>query len=524
MAVEWSQGAGAVHPAPGWPRALTAMAVALTALLVAFFPTFTSMVETWQRSETFAHGFLIVPIVAFLVFRLRHELASLQPRPCLLAVIPLVLITLMWVMGELVDVISVRQFAAVLMVPTLVWLVLGSEITRRLQFPLAYLLFAVPFGEFMVEPMMIWTADFTVAAIRLTGVPVYRDGLYFDLPTGRWSVVAACSGVRYLIASVALGTLFAYLMYRSWTRRLIFVAIAILVPIVANWLRAYGIVMIGHLSDMRLAAGVDHLLYGWVFFGVVILLMFLIGALWREDHLSTGQNSGDKTPGTGVAEPAPRTGRLVTATALALLLTVSGPLYAGWMNHRDLGEVQGLGSGPLLVEGWQAASEADAEPWTPGYRNARASRGGLVVQEEAGHAVGLHIDYYRAQHRHGNMVGWANTLAGRHRDDWRQHSGGRTAVPGIDRQGDRVLLSGPDGRRVVAWRWYWVGGRLTTSGHEVKAREALSRLLGGRDDAALVVLYADYRNDPAEAEAALAQYAAQALPQALRLLDGVAGP
>ena len=53
-------------------------------------------------------------------------------------------------------------------------------------------------------------------------------------------------------------------------------------PIVANWLRAYMIVMLGHLSNNRIAVGVDHMIYGWIFFGVVMLLLFWVGSLWQE--------------------------------------------------------------------------------------------------------------------------------------------------------------------------------------------------------------------------------------------------
>ena len=70
-----------------------------------------------------------------------------------------------------------------------------------------------------------------------------------------------------IIASLTVGTLFAYLSYRSLNRRLIFVGVAFAVPVIANWMRAYMIVMIGHLSGNKLAVGVDHLIYGWVFFG-----------------------------------------------------------------------------------------------------------------------------------------------------------------------------------------------------------------------------------------------------------------
>ena len=126
------------------------------------------------------------------------------------------------------------------------------------------------------------TADFTVAALRASGIPVYREGLQFVIPSGSWSVVEACSGIRYLMASFMVGSLFAYLNYRSWRRRLAFVAVSLVVPIVANWLRAYMIVMLGHLSGNTLAVGVDHLIYGWVFFGIVIMAMFMVGARWSE--------------------------------------------------------------------------------------------------------------------------------------------------------------------------------------------------------------------------------------------------
>ncbi len=111
---------------------------------------------------------------------------------------------------------------------------------------------------------------------------MYREGQNFVVPSGNWSVVEACSGIRYLIASLTVGTLYAYLTYTSLKRRLIFVGISLLVPVVANWLRAYLIVMIGHLSGNKLAVGVDHLIYGWVFFGVVIAIMFAIGMRWAE--------------------------------------------------------------------------------------------------------------------------------------------------------------------------------------------------------------------------------------------------
>ena len=79
---------------------------------------------------------------------------------------------------------------------------------------------AVPFGEALVPKLMDWTADFTVAAVKLSGVPVYREGTHFVIPSGQWSVIEACSGIKFLIASLMGGSLYAWLMYRSPGRRL----------------------------------------------------------------------------------------------------------------------------------------------------------------------------------------------------------------------------------------------------------------------------------------------------------------
>src|SRR5258706_16017176 len=139
----------------------------------------------------------------------------------------------------------------------------GREVAGAIGFPLGFLVLGVPMGEGLIPPMMDWTADFTVRALQFSGIPVFREGLFFTIPSGNWSVVEGCSGVRYLIASLTVGVLFAYLSYRRTWKRLLFAAMSIVVPIIANGMRAYLIVMIAHLSNNQLAHGVDHFIYGW---------------------------------------------------------------------------------------------------------------------------------------------------------------------------------------------------------------------------------------------------------------------
>ena len=268
-------------PPVAWPRLLPGLAL-LAVLLWLFRDTATAMVGIWIRSETFQHAFLVPPIAAWLAWRQRDRLARTEARPVPWMLVLVAVACLLWLMGELATVAAASQFALVTLIVLSVPALYGWAVTRLLLFPLAFLYFSVPIGEFLVPTLINYTADFTVSALRLSGIPVLREGNSFVIPSGAWSVVEACSGVRYLIASLMVGTLFAYLNYRSAWRRWAFVGVAIVVPIIANWLRAYMIVMIGHLSGNRLAVGVDHLIYGWVFFGLVIGLMFLIGARWSE--------------------------------------------------------------------------------------------------------------------------------------------------------------------------------------------------------------------------------------------------
>ncbi len=269
-----------------WP--LHAASTALLLLWIGFLyrDTVASMTDIWSRSDTFAHGFFIAPISLWLVWRQRERLTAVTPLVSPVWALPLLLLGGTWWVGHVIAANVVVQFSFVGMLIASVFLMLGWPVARLILFPLLFLLFAVPFGEFLLPLLIEKTADFTVLALRLTGVPVYREGNNFQIPSGAWSVVEACSGVRYLIASVTVGALFAYLNYRSWQRRLVFVLVSIAVPVIANWVRAYMIVMLGHLSDNRIATGVDHLIYGWVFFGVVISIMFAIGARWTEPEVA----------------------------------------------------------------------------------------------------------------------------------------------------------------------------------------------------------------------------------------------
>ena len=489
-----------------WRLALVLLLVVLLAILGLYSQTAAGMVSIWERSETYTHGFVVPLITLWLVWRIRSDLLAQQPRPSPSAWLLLAVTASVWLVGDLVAVNVVTQFALVLLIILSVPAVLGWGVARRMAFPLGFLLFAVPAGDFLLPQFMEWTADFTVLALRWSGIPVYREGLQFIIPSGAWSVVEACSGIRYLIASLTVGCLFAYLSYRSIGKRLAFIGVAIVVPLVANWLRAYMIVMIGHLSGNELATGVDHLIYGWVFFGVVILVMLLIGARWADPPLA--RPAGQVPNVTRFSSTLfAATSRPMILAALAVLCILAAPhllvkLLDLQGNHAPVQLVA-----PEAVAPWQTAEQPPID-FTPAFQNpsAMASWGYLGPQSAA---VGLHVSYYRQQGYDRKLVSSENVLVTSSGSDWARlsTSSAQMSLPDQTLAVSQALLRkqradlGGSPPRLLAWRFYWVNGRLTGSDIQAKIQGALSRLTGHGDDGAIVVVYTPLALDGQEADA-----------------------
>ncbi len=372
-------------------RLTVGLCVSYFALVLLFYASTTgSIVSIWERSDTYAHGFLILPIALWLVWDKRKQLADTNASPLYWVTAMLIPVGLLWLVASLVEVLVVQQLALVAMLVIGIWALLGHRLAGAIAFPLGFLFLAVPMGEDLVPPLMEFTADSTVWLIQLTGIPVYREGLFFSLPTGNWSVVEACSGVRYLIASFTLGLLFAHLTYRSLGRKILFVLASVLIPILANTARAYIIVMLGHLSGMKLATGVDHLVYGWVFFGFVMLLLFWVGSFWREDDTEAQRQTPVRAADPVDAKPEPLA-RHLGVFLVAVVLAGVWPAYALLASQGPGAISSAQLEAPPGDEQWASAEEA---PWS--WRPARrgAARELTAYYSNRSDRVALYIDQF----------------------------------------------------------------------------------------------------------------------------------
>ncbi|EED33942.1 eight transmembrane protein EpsH [gamma proteobacterium NOR5-3] len=463
--------------------ALTPLLVILLAVPAVFYATTASMAAIWVNNETFTHGFLILPITLWLIWEQRERIASTPLNRDMRALIALVPTLLLWTLATLIDVAVVQQLAMVALVPLTVWLLLGLPLALALLFPLLYLFFAVPLGQSLIPPMMEFTADFTVYMVQFSGVPIFRDGLSFQLPSGNWSVVEECSGVRYLIASAALGTIYAYITYASLKKRAAFIAASLIVPIIANGFRAYGIVMIGHLSGMQYAVGADHLLYGWVFFGLVIFVLFWVGGFWA-DSTDPAAKSVEQNGNHGSQEDNDRGISSITtfsAVVLGSLLVLNLGVQTLAGQHPDLPGSANLAL-PASAGDWILDSEQSLSTWTPLFQNPDLQATGTY--RRGSQAVSLHIGYFHSQRQGAEAVSSVNQLTDPYGGDWKLIAS-RVAKGSSSAVNEAELALG--GQKLIVWQAYLVADRLIANAYLAKLYEAIALLQGRREGAYLTL-------------------------------------
>lgn len=247
-----------------------------------FWEPIISAARIWYISEIFQHGFFVIPAAFYFIWRERDQLNGLQPQANYWVLLLLVPFFLLAGLGDAGGIQVFQHIAAFTILPLMIWLLVGNRIARILWFPLCFMLFSIPIGEELVPHLQKITADLAIMMLNLTSIPSYNTGLYIEIPEGKFVVAEACSGIRFFVGSIVFGAVYSHISYRSFKRKLAFMALAVIVPLLANALRVFTIVLIGHYIDMQYASGADHLIYGWVFFAIVLFLLILFGETFRE--------------------------------------------------------------------------------------------------------------------------------------------------------------------------------------------------------------------------------------------------
>jgi exosortase A len=485
----WSQPDSAVGV-----REMVLAAAACVAIVILFRGTVADLLEKWYTDASFNHCFLIVPICLYLLWRQRLEIAATEAQPDLRGIALVAIAALAWLLGHATGTLIVQELSLVAGLQAVILTMFGWPLFRKLAFPLAYLYLAVPFGQAFQPRLQSITAASAVEMLRAVGVPVFADGNLISIPTGSFDVAEECSGLRFLIASIALGTLFARIMYRSWARRAVFLGMSVILPILANGARAFGIILLAYGTNNELATGVDHIVYGWIFFTIITFMILLIGMSFR-----------DTAPVPSVAIASPERSASATRILVAGLLALA-PLSAAKLLGDHLDEVPALGAvrlaPPMPQPPWREAIGL-SDPLQPIYVGADAEL--HTAYTTGSNRAYLHIGYFIRDRRGAQAVSSAHNFEGG--NAWRAAAAGVTSAE-VDGQSVSVRFtrSVRGGAGHLVWYWYWVDGQFTANPYIGKLLETKAKLLGGERASAVIAISADYVGDPSDAEKTLREF------------------
>jgi len=488
---------------PAWRQQLALLIGTCALLLLVFARDAADLVRIWWTSTTFGHCLFIGPVVGWLVWQRRRELAALTPTAWAPGLAIVTVGGLAWLAGDAAGVALARHLGLVTMLQGAVVTLLGPRVARGLLFPLLYTYFCVPFGEGLEAPLQQVTVAMTLPLLHLAGVPAQVDGVLITIPNGYFEVAEACSGAKFVIAMLAYGVLVANVCYVSWLRRGAFLAMALVVPILANGLRAFGTIYAAHLTSVEAATGFDHIVYGWVFFGLVMAAVLAIGWRWFDRDPDAAWIDTTRLPVAGrPIDPW-------LGAALALTVAAAFPAWSGLTAARA--DVLPAQVALPDVPGWRHVSPSTRAVWAPQYPGADHFLIGRYA-DLRGHQVDLAVAVYAAQ-REGHEVIAFGVGPLREDDRWVRVSGLPPVAGGAAM---RITAPGPVERIVVSW--YRVGGVLTASPVAVKLATLRARLFGGRQAAVAVHVSAE---EPG-GEAAIARFLS-ALGPVERIADKSAG-
>lgn len=485
---------------PPWVVASCITVITIISVVFLYNTTFLLMLDAWN-THTYAHCYLIIPISGYLIWTKRAVIEKIYPISEITPIFYIASLGFIWLIGNLIDILVLQEYALVSSIPFIVWAILGRRVYLELLFPLWFLLFCVPFGDFLLPIMINFTADFTVGLIRLSGMPVFREGNYFSIVSGDWSVVEACAGLRYLIASITLGSLFAYINYHSYKYRIMFIVLSVIVPIFLNGLRAYLIVMIGHFSGMKFGIGDDHFVYGWVFFGVGMALLFWIGSQWNDNECK------EIIPNNYIAVSNAKecNSKRKIFVSLSCLFVVSVWHIINLVLSYDENSAHRFEYISLKPSGEWKYSGSFTD-WKPKYFGVSSEN--TVFFSNGQDKIGVIIEYYANSRQGSELINSRNVLINEKDQIWKEiiSNPKRININGKQTNIVESKLKSTD-QVLIIWQFNWINGVNTISRIEAKLLNLRQKLLKKPSLDAAIFLFVVDKDDPYYSEIALTHFA-----------------
>lgn len=244
-----------------------------------YYNTFAWLIESWLNNIYYSHGFLVPFISGYIVWNMRKELDVIEKNQSQagLAIfagsILLQGIAVMW---------TIRFLSGISLVLTILGIILflyGWEFTKKIMFPITFLLLMVPLPlvDMIAPPLQTVSAVGTSNMAYLFGIPVIRDGLVLYTTGGAFEVALPCSGLRSIISLLTLGIIFAFILEGGIIMKYAIIASTIPLALAGNILRITSMLAVANEYGQETALNYFEGFSNLVLFSIALLGLFLIG-------------------------------------------------------------------------------------------------------------------------------------------------------------------------------------------------------------------------------------------------------
>ena len=256
---------------------------------VVYHETIIWMYQRYMSPDSYySHGFIVPFIVGYLVWCKRNSLEIIEGKNNIIGLAVIVTALMIHIIATSLYIFSISGFSIIILLVGVCVYIYGVRFTRVIWFSLAYIIFMIPmplaFISMISFPLRIFVTEYGVKLVRLSGIPVLREGFIISIPQGVLLVGNPCSGMRSLIAFLAIGAIFAYLSNLNNARKMILVLLTIPIALITNLIRVFFLVIWSYKFGLASAAPetIIHTLSGIMVFGIGMILLFVAMILLRK--------------------------------------------------------------------------------------------------------------------------------------------------------------------------------------------------------------------------------------------------
>jgi exosortase len=266
-------------------RTVWAAVLVTAGVLILYFDVLADLVSAWANDDNYSHGFLIVPVAAYLVWERRARLRTAKWSPSnwglLLVGVALAVLTVGTVGAEL----FLTRVSLLGVIVGVVLFLCGPAQLRIFAFPIAFLLLMIPLPAIIFNqiafPLQLLATRFGVGVLHLGDIPVLREGNIIVLANTTLEVAEACSGIRSLVSLLTVGILYGYFVDRRFGVRVGIALTTVPIAIVANGIRVAGTGVAAHVVGPSAADGFFHGFSGWIVFLISFLMLLIVERIVR---------------------------------------------------------------------------------------------------------------------------------------------------------------------------------------------------------------------------------------------------